>query len=217
MKSFALLAAVVSCVQGFSLMSPQSSFPGRFGQYLKEIDEMFDNDWPATYAEKQLEEFQDSLAELASSKKLKKAEQDTSMQPSMTFRRASPRYEVMEHPDKFEVMVHVPGYDPKEVEIEIKAGGRLLSVTGMHKEIAGNSSMSRKFQQNFSLDPSIMTEKLTAEFQDDDMLILTAPRHVDRLPESRKISIKGVSEKKQEAEKKGKKHKDQRKSDDVRA
>eukprot|EP00558_Chaetoceros_sp_UNC1202_P012123 CAMPEP_0197234404 /NCGR_PEP_ID=MMETSP1429-20130617/2157_1 /TAXON_ID=49237 /ORGANISM="Chaetoceros sp., Strain UNC1202" /LENGTH=213 /DNA_ID=CAMNT_0042692801 /DNA_START=83 /DNA_END=724 /DNA_ORIENTATION=+ len=199
----ALVSAMASTATGFSMMSPKSEFPGRFGQYLKEIDDVFENDWPATFMEKQMEELHELQDTMKGS--MEQIKEDV---PAMTtFRRASPRYEVMEHPDKFEVVVHIPGYNPKDIFVDLKAGGRLLTVTGMHQEEEEGRTLSARFQQNFSLDPSIVTEEMTADIQGEN-LILTAPRHVKRLPESRTIPIRMIGEAKGKTggkhEKKGK-------------
>lgn len=162
---------IIATTEGFSMLTTRFvDFPRRFGEYLKEFDEIFEPDWPSTFMEKQLEEFK----------------QDS----SMVFHRASPRYEVTEKPDKFEVCIDVPGFKPEEVEVGLKGGGRILSICGQHEEKGEGRKMSSHFQQNFSLDPSIQTDKMSAEFK-GNTLIVSAPR-IDRLPESRKIPIQRI-------------------------
>ena len=163
------LSALVSNATGFSMISPHfSNFPKRFGSYLKELDEIFEPDWPATFFEKTIEEIKGS---------------------SEIFHAASPRYEVTESKDKFELVMELPGHKMDEVEVQMKAGGRLLSVRGAHEMRDKGHKMSSRFQQNFSLDPSIEVEKMTAEFHEHDhTLHISAPR-VNRLPESRQIPI----------------------------
>ncbi len=147
-------------------MNPFELFPKRFGQYLKEVDEVFEKDWPSKFF---LEENpQESLV--------------------LPIHRASPRYEVLDHPEKFEVRIDVPGYKPSEIRIDLKAGGRILSICGCHDEEETGRKVSSRFQQNFSLDPSIMTNDLVANLQNDKVTI-TAPRKIEHLPESRKIEL----------------------------
>jgi HSP20 family molecular chaperone IbpA len=164
----AALAAPTSAA--FSMLTPRfADFPQRFGSYLRELDEMMEPDWPSTFFEKRWKQAEDSM-----------------------FRRASPRYEILDRPDKFEVSIDIPGFHAEEIDISLKAGGRLLTISGSHEEKKddGMFTSTMKFVQNFSLDPSIMTDQMTADFKNDGTLIVSAPRVVERLPESRKIPIK---------------------------
>lgn len=161
---------LIAATEGFSMLTPRfADFPRRFGKYLKELDEIFEPDWPSAFMEKQLEEFKDS---------------------SMVFHRASPRYEVTEKPDMFEVTVDVPGFKPEEIEVGLKGGGRILTISGQHDQKTEGRSFSSRFQQNFSLDPSIQTDQMSADMK-GSTLVVSAPR-IDRLPESRKIPIQRI-------------------------
>ena len=183
MKAYFIIPFLFAATEGFSLLTPRfADFPRRFGKYLKEFDEIFEPDWPSTFIEKQFEEFKDS---------------------SMVFHRASPRYEVTEKPDKFEVSIEVQGFKPEEIEVGLKGGGRILTISGRHEVKDEGRSLSSQFQQNFSLDPSIQTDQMSADLQ-GSTLVVTAPR-IDRLPESRKIPIQrleGSTENIQEQEEK---------------
>lgn len=64
----------------------------------------------------------------------------------------------------------------------------MLSVIGSHEEEEEGHALTSKFQQIFTLDPSIMTDELIADLK-DEKLTITAPRKIDRLPESRKIEM----------------------------
>eukprot|EP01083_Nonionella_stella_P104139 298095_1 len=148
-------------------MNPFELFPKRFGQYLKEVDEVFEKDWPSKFF----------------------LEENPQERLVLPIHRASPRYEVLDHPEKFEVRIDVPGYKPNEIRIDLKAGGRILSIRGGHdEEEKGRKVFSSRFQQNFSLDPSIMTNDLVANLEKDKITI-TAPRKIEHLPESRKIDL----------------------------
>ena len=168
------LSTLVANAAGFSMISPHfTNFPKRFGSYLKELDELFEPDWPATFFERTMEEMKGA---------------------SETFHAASPRYEVTESKDKFELAMELPGYTMDDVEVSVKAGGRLLSVRGAHETKDKGHAMSSRFQQNFSLDPSIELDKLTADFHEHDRTLhISAPR-VNRLPESRQIPIHMLKE-----------------------
>eukprot|EP01083_Nonionella_stella_P038332 104298_1 len=175
MKPSALFFALsVTSSMAFSMISPRGFFPQRFEKYLEDVEDIFDKDWPNAFMEEQLNEFKKTLS--GTEKALTK------------YRTTSPKYEIMDTSDKFEVKIDVPGFKPDEVDVEIRAGGRLLTVTGNHEEKDQDSLYSSKFQQNFSLDPSIMIDDFTANFQDGQMHIC-APRKVEFLPESHKIPI----------------------------
>ena len=150
---------------------------------------MFEKDWPSTFTEKQLEEFKDTTP-------------TTAMKGGSlaSFKRASPRYEVSDDSERFEVKLDVPGFKHDEIEVDLRAGGRVLTVTGHHEEEEEGRKFQSRFHQNFSLDPSILTEELSADFH-GEKLIVSAPRKVDRLPESRKIPIKTISTEEEEGAK----------------
>ncbi len=173
---------LIAATEGFSMLTPRfADFPRRFGKYLKELDEIFEPDWPSAFMEKQLEEFKDS---------------------SMVFHRASPRYEVTEKPDMFEVTIDVPGFKPDEIEVGLKGGGRILTISGQHEQKGEGRSFSSRFQQNFLLDPSIQTDQMSADMK-GSTLVVSAPR-IDRLPESRKIPIQRIEAAHEEHEGKAK-------------
>jgi HSP20 family molecular chaperone IbpA len=161
-------------IEGFSMLTPRfSDFPQRFGKYLKEFDQMIQEpDWPSSFMEEALEDFKNDS--------------------SMIFHRASPKYEVLEKHDLFSVKIDVPGFKAEEIEVGLKAGGRLLTVSGVHEEKGEGRSISSKFQQNFSLDPSIQIEQMTADLM-GETLVVKAPR-IDALPECRNIPIVSMTE-----------------------
>jgi HSP20 family molecular chaperone IbpA len=172
----ATAAMAAPSTAAFSMLTPRfAEFPQRFGSYLRELDEMLEPDWPSTVFEKRWKQAEDAM-----------------------FRRASPRYEIIDQPDKFEVSIHIPGFRAEDIDISLKAAGRLLTITGSHEEKKddGMFTSTMKFVQNFSLDPSILTDQMVADFKEDGILVVSAPRVVERLPESRKIPIKllGMSE-----------------------
>lgn len=189
--SAVLIPLLVTASNGFpTMLASRGFFPERFGKYLEEeIDEMFGKDWPSTFIEKQLEEFKGMNPTI-----------DAKGDTMTSFKRASPRYEVTDNYERFEVKLDVPGFKPEEIEVGLKAGGTVLSVTGHHEVEEEGRQFQSRFQQNFSLDPSILIEELSAKFQ-GEKLIVSAPRKVKHLSESRKIPIKMISTEEKEATK----------------
>lgn len=105
------------------------------------------------------------------------------------FRRSSPRYDLSYEPNSVTMKVEVPGYNSKDISVEVKSGGRVLSISA-NKEIHDDeehSISSSHFQQLFTLDHGVETEKLTANLA-GGVLTLKAPRHAT-LPPNRKIPI----------------------------
>ena len=184
--SAVLLFISVSSCQAFSMMTPAKSyFPQKFGRYLIETDNSFDKDWPSTFMEKELDEFQKTLSGTIE-KTL-----------PIYYKTYSPKYEAMDTEDKFEVKLHLPEFKANEIDVELRAAGRLLTVTGKHEEKhwekGKQGQYSTKFQHTFSLDPSIMVDEITATYENGEMVI-GAPRQVEHLPENKKIPIKKIGE-----------------------
>lgn len=172
--NLALAAAIASPVAGFSMLSPYR-FP-RMSSLFKEMDEMLERDWPSTFMEDQLERMDKEMKDMGTG--------------GLTLRRSSPRYELAESAEKFMVTVEVPeAFKLEDIDVDLKAEGRLLTITGQHEEKNDDSSFSSQFQQNFSLDPSVEVDKLTAKFH-DGKLVISAPR-MPELPklEDRKIDV----------------------------
>eukprot|EP00568_Trieres_chinensis_P013687 CAMPEP_0183292936 /NCGR_PEP_ID=MMETSP0160_2-20130417/1819_1 /TAXON_ID=2839 ORGANISM="Odontella Sinensis, Strain Grunow 1884" /NCGR_SAMPLE_ID=MMETSP0160_2 /ASSEMBLY_ACC=CAM_ASM_000250 /LENGTH=189 /DNA_ID=CAMNT_0025453977 /DNA_START=120 /DNA_END=689 /DNA_ORIENTATION=+ len=106
--------------------------------------------------------------------------------------RSSPHYDILHLNDRIEVTLEVTGYKYHEIEVELKAGGRVLSISGQREEMKENengqvTSTKSSFQQSFTLDPSVETEKMSANLA-DGKLVITAPRH-EAMPGSRKIPV----------------------------
>ena len=179
-----LIPSLFTASTGFSMLDPRHFFPQRFGKYLEEIDEMFEKDSPSTFIEKQLDEFKDNMIPTTTT--------DMKGGSLASFKRASPRYEVIDDSERFEVKVDVPGFTHDEIEVGLRAGGRILTVTGHHEVEEEGRKFQARFQQNFSLDPSILTEELSADFR-GEKLVVSAPRKVEHLPESRTIPIKTIN------------------------
>lgn len=103
---------------------------------------------------------------------------------------------------KFICRVSLPGIEPKDVEIQAK--GNLLTIKGERKvtraakevDVMDGEIMYGSFERTFTLPEGVLTEKLTAEYQ-NGMLEITAPVAVAALP--RKVEIKVVPISKQMA------------------
>jgi len=109
------------------------------------------------------------------------------------FRRTSPRYDITYNEDDVVMTVEVPGYASDEIEVEVKSGGRVLSVSAQKQSHDEEHVFSSQFHQSFTLDPGVETDKLKANLS-DGILTVTAPRH-NALPYNRKIPITHLDQK----------------------
>lgn len=174
LSNITVIPLLASMAEGFSMLSPRFSL--NFDKYLRDMDELFERDWPSSMMEKQLKELEGTMGN----------------DRAMTFYRASPKYDVTHNHEKFEVKLDLPGYKPDEIDVGIRGGGRMLSITGQHKEENEGSSMSSRFQQNFSLDPTIVLDELKADMV-GTTLVVSAPRKAELLIESRKIPVNAIA------------------------
>ena len=92
----------------------------------------------------------------------------------------SPRYEVLDRPDKFQVMVDVPEgtTKPNDVDVTFDERSNMLTVTGKqesHNEDSGYH-FSSQFSRSFSLDPSVEVDQMAATM-DGGVLTISAPKN----------------------------------------
>lgn len=95
----------------------------------------------------------------------------------------SPKYEITNTDEKFELAVDVPGVKASDVNVTLEHDGQVLAISGERQSKSDNYSYSSKFYQSFSLDPNIITEKFDANLK-DGVLVITAPKEVKQIEES---------------------------------
>jgi HSP20 family protein len=113
------------------------------------------------------------------------------------FQRAisSPRYEITDNEEKFQIAVDVPGVKANDIDISIENDGQVLTLSG-RREATGNKGYqySSKFEQSFSLDPAIDVDQITASLQ-NGVLFVTCPKDFKRIEESiKKIPVTQVDD-----------------------
>ena len=69
------------------------------------------------------------------------------------FGRFSPKYEITNTDEKFELAVDVPGVKAQDVNITLENDGQVLAISGERQDKGDNYAYSSKFYQSFSLDP----------------------------------------------------------------
>lgn len=99
------------------------------------------------------------------------------------FGQFSPKYEITNTEDKFELAVDVPGVKASDVNVTLEDDGKVLAISGERQSKGDSYSYSSKFYQSFSLDPAIITEKFDANLK-DGVLVISAPKDVKKIEAS---------------------------------
>eukprot|EP00980_Cylindrotheca_fusiformis_P006221 scaffold1328_cov108-Cylindrotheca_fusiformis.AAC.11 len=94
---------------------------------------------------------------------------------------ASPRYELIDNDEKFQLSVDVPGVKADDIDVSLEDG--FLTVTGQRLASDDSSRFTSKFSETFSLDSAVDVEKFTASLN-DGVLVITAPKDFKRVEEN---------------------------------
>ena len=94
---------------------------------------------------------------------------------------ASPRYELVDNDEKFQLSVDVPGVKMDDIDVSLEDG--YLTVSGQRLSSSDNSRSSSKFSQTFSLDPAVDVEQFTANL-DNGVLVVAAPKDMKRIEDN---------------------------------
>lgn len=107
-------------------------------------------------------------------------EQEAMMQHA--FRQSSPRYELTNTAEKFQIAVDVPGVKASDISVNLENHGQILTLSGHREKLSpeGRYKFQSKFQQSFQLDEAVDTEKITANLS-NGVLIVEAPKDVSKL------------------------------------
>ena len=115
------------------------------------------------------------------------------MADGVGFSRSSPRYEIKDTLDKFQVAMDVPGVPLENIDIAVENDGTVLSISGLRESMDESTTFSSKFNKRFSLDPTIDVEQFSATLQ-NGVLIVSAPKDLMRIKDSiRKIPIQAIT------------------------
>ena len=96
---------------------------------------------------------------------------------------SSPRFEVTNNDEKFQIAFDLPGLKPEDVNIRVEEGRRVLCIEGVRVKSGEGYSFSSKFSQSFSLDPSVEADKFEAQMK-DGILLVSAPKDHARIEEN---------------------------------
>ena len=107
---------------------------------------------------------------------------------------SSPRYEVNDGNDAFQVALDVPGVKASDIDISFNEDDSVLKVSGKRDIGAGDATRSVEFSKSFSLDSSIVNkDKISAQIN-NGVLLVTAPKVPIEIKENkvRKIPVMEV-------------------------
>lgn len=91
------------------------------------------------------------------------------------FRTSSPRYEITDNNEKFEISVDLPGVKASDINVSIENDGQCLTLSG-HRELnKGGYEFSSRFSQSFTLDRAVDADKFTAKLK-NGVLVVSAPK-----------------------------------------
>lgn len=96
------------------------------------------------------------------------------------FIQTSPRYEITDTDEKFQVAVDVPGMKADDIAINFEEDGQVLSISGTRESSSENYRFTSKFSQSFSIDPAVDVDKFTANLE-NGVLIISAPKDLKRI------------------------------------
>ena len=113
----------------------------------------------------------------------------------------SPRYEITDTEDKFQVALDVPGVLMKDIDITLEdddanyKGITILSIAGKRMDLDDPSKVVSEFTQRFSVDvKTVDVDKISAKLQ-NGVLVVAAPKDLQRVEETlRKIPIQEVED-----------------------
>mmetsp|Transcript_7345 Transcript_7345/g.15000 ORF Transcript_7345/g.15000 Transcript_7345/m.15000 type:complete len:222 (+) Transcript_7345:47-712(+) len=105
------------------------------------------------------------------------------------FAHVSPRYEIVDNEQKFQVSIDVPGVKMEDIHVSLEDNA-VLQIKGSRAVGDGESySYTSQFSQSFSVDPTVDVEKFSASLN-SGVLVISAPKDLKKIEENiRKIPI----------------------------
>jgi HSP20 family protein len=109
--------------------------------------------------------------------------------------RSSPRYEINDGKDAFQVALDVPGVKASDIDISFNEDETVLTVSGKRDMMDGESGVITRtvnFSKSFSLDSSVVDkDKISAQIN-NGVLLVTAPKVPIEPKKVRKIPVMEV-------------------------
>jgi HSP20 family molecular chaperone IbpA len=107
-------------------------------------------------------------------------------------RRMSPQYQDRSTDQTFQVELDVPGVNAGDINIQVKDD--VLAISGHREMTKDNYSYKSSFSKSLLLDPSIDSDKITAQIT-NGVLVVTAPKDPKRVDDKiKRIPVMAASE-----------------------
>jgi HSP20 family protein len=103
---------------------------------------------------------------------------------------STPRYEVNDSDEEFQVSMDVPGV--KQSDIDINLEENVLTISGERQMGTGDVTRKSTFSKSFTLDSTVEADKITAKLS-NGVLLVTAPKDIP-VPDVKKIPIMQVED-----------------------
>jgi HSP20 family protein len=103
---------------------------------------------------------------------------------------STPRYQVNDTDESFQVSLDVPGV--KQSDIDISVEENILTIKGERNVGIGDVTRKTTFSKSFTLDSTVETDGITAKLN-NGVLLVTAPKSVP-VPNVKKIAVMQVEE-----------------------
>ena len=114
-------------------------------------------------------------------------------QPAEAF--YSPRVDVAEKADYYEITAELPGVDKDDIQVHVKEGVLTLEAETQREEreeeagrLIRQERRFGKFKRSFKLGTAVREEDIKASFK-NGLLVLEAPKLVEKAPERRRIDV----------------------------
>ena len=101
------------------------------------------------------------------------------------FTHTSPRYEITDTDEKFQLSIDVPGVKPEDIQVNFEDDGSMLSIRGSRAVTSSDESSSfrSKFSQSFSIDPSVDVKNFSASLK-NGVLVISAPKDLKKIEDN---------------------------------
>lgn len=106
--------------------------------------------------------------------------EEASQQMRDAFRQHRSGYQMIDNGEKFQISLDVPGVKASDIQVNLEEDGTVLSLAGSRSIAGDGRNYSSTFSRKFYLDPSIDTNKITANLQ-NGVLTVSAPKDLKKI------------------------------------
>ena len=104
-------------------------------------------------------------------------------------------YEIAQDDKQIQIKINMPGVEVSNIKLEVDKENRLLNISGKSQREDNGMSVFSSFAHSFSLDLGIDESNVSAQMNNDDVLLITAPKRNIPREIDRRIDIAGTGSK----------------------